>query len=314
VSVGTISNYLNNRKRIADPTRVRIEAAIAELNFVPNTAVRVMRGARSRVIAFLVPDSGNPYFAELLRGIEDVALRHGHVVVMCNTEGRRDRELHYARALAELRVRAAIVVPSASSEEQLAYLVRSGSHVVGLGLGDPMTAHSAVVVDDELGGRLAMAHLIRQGHLRMTYFGGPAADRQIQGRLLGAENALREAGMDMRAVARVDAKTNHPVDRSSAARLVLEARPRPTAVLCANDVLALAVESEALRAGLRIPEDIAIVGYDDIEGASTAPVTLTTIRQPGYELGLRAAEMAMRSPTEALVEAFAPELVIRESA
>ncbi|BDZ52036.1 LacI family transcriptional regulator [Frondihabitans sucicola] len=314
VSVGTISNYLNNRKPIAEPTRLRIESAIEDLRFVPNTAVRVMRGARSRVIAFLVPDSGNPYFAEVLRGIEDVAVQHDHVVVTCNTGGRQDLERHYARTLAELRVRATIVVPSASSGQQLAFLRESGSHVVGLGLGDSATGHSAVVVDDVHGGRLAMTHLLEGGHRDIAYFGGPAAERQISGRLAGCHAAAEEFGVDPARLVRYDAASNLPVDRSAAARQILDARPGPTAVVCANDVLALALEFEALRAGLRVPEDIAIVGYDDIEGASTAPVQLTTIRQPGYELGHLAAEMALRAPEETEIARFTPVLVIRESA
>lgn len=313
VSVGTVSNFLNDRKPIAEPTRERIAAAIDELNFVPNTAVRVMRGARSRVVAFLVPDSGNPYFAELLRGIEDVAVQHGHVVVTCNTNGQRDRELHYARILAELRVRAAIVVPSASSANQLAILRESGCHIVGLGLGDALTGHSAVVVDDVHGGWLAMTHLLERGHRNIAYYGGPAADRQIEGRLGGCAAAATALGLDPGLLVRVDAKTNLPIDRSAAARAILDLEDRPTAVVCANDVLALAMEFEALRAGLRVPEDIAIIGYDDIEGASTAPVRLTTIRQPGYELGHDAAELAMRSPEETEIIQFSPDLIMRES-
>ncbi len=313
VSVGTISNYLNERKPITEPTRLRIEAAIAELNFVPNTAVRVMRGARSRVIAFLVPDSGNPYFAELLRGIEDVAVQHGHVVVMCNTDGEPERERHYAQALAELRVRATIVVPSATSEEQLAFLQDWGSKIVGLGVGDELTGHSAVVVDDFHGGRLAMAHLLERGHRSIAYFGGPGADPQIGGRLSGCLDAMTEAGLDPAGLVRFDSPSSLPVDRSATAELIVRANPRPTAVVCANDVLALALEFEALRAGLSVPGDIAIVGYDDIEGASTAPVQLTTIRQSGYELGHRAAELAMQSPSAVEIVRFTPELVIRES-
>ncbi|GAB3598507.1 LacI family DNA-binding transcriptional regulator [Microbacterium tumbae] len=314
VSVGTISNYLNDRKPIAEPTRARIEAAIAELNFVPNTAVRVMRGARSRVIALLVPDSGNPYFAEMLRGIEDVAVRHGHVVVTCNTDGDPDREEHYAQALAELRVRATIVVPSATSEAQLAFLQDWGSKIVGLGLGDAATGHSAVVVDDHEGGRLAMSHLLDRGHRDIAYFGGPAADPQIEGRLAGCLDAMSSFGLDLGGLRRFDAASNLPADRSAAARTILGAHSRPTAVVCANDVLALALQFEALRAGLRVPADVAMVGYDDIEGASTAPVQLTTVRQPGYELGMRAAELAMEPVNSVEIVRYTPELVVRESA
>src|SRR5665647_1264288 len=121
------------------------------------------------------------------------------------------------------------------------------------------------------------------------------------------ETPFEEFGLDPGRLSRFDAATSLPVDRSAAARMILGARPRPTAVVCANDVLALALQFEALRAGLRVPQDIAMVGYDDIEGASTAPVQLTTIRQSGYDLGYRAAQLAIQPPSVVEIVQFTPE-------
>jgi LacI family transcriptional regulator len=297
VSLGTISNYLNDSKPVSDETRLKIEAAIEKLDFVPNSAVRQLHGHLSHVIAFIVPDGGNPFFQEIAKGIEDVAISERHVVVACNTEGEAAREGHYARALGEMRVRAAIAVASPTTHSMLVRLARTGTRGVVLGPRDP--DFSSVDVDDRAGGRLAMRHVLERGYRNLLFFGGPAAGPQIEGRSAGYADELRAAGRDPGELRRLDALSGSPFDRSLAARAILDLPELPDAVLCANDLLALALEAEAIRAGIRIPEDLAIVGYDDIEGARTAPIPLTTVHAPAYEIGRRAAELAFAGRDEA---------------
>ncbi len=307
VSLGTVSNYLSGKKPISDAMRARIEAAIAELQFVPNAAVRVMQGGRSHVIAFIVPDSGNPFFLEVARGIEDFAIDNGHVVVTCNTEGDLERERHYAKALSEMRVGAVIAVASTSNEPLLSTLQKSGVRVVTLGRQLPGGLFPTIAVDDLRGGFIAMSHVLERGHRRVAFLGAPDAESQIRERFAGCVAAYSDAGLD-------PAELNSPTARSAASRAILALEPRPTAVVCANDVIALALEAEAIRAGLRIPEDLAIVGYDDIEGAAIAPIPLTTVYQPRYDLGHRAAELALSENYPASTEPpFAPSLVVRTS-
>ncbi|MFC5500839.1 LacI family DNA-binding transcriptional regulator [Lysinimonas soli] len=314
VSLGTVSNYLNGNKRISDATRQRIDAAIDELQFVRNAAVRVMQGGRSHVIAFIVPDGGNPFFLEVARGIEDFAIENGRVVVSCNTEGELEREKHYAKALSEMRVEAVIAVASATNEHLLSTLQQSGVRVVTLGRQLPGSPYPAVDVDDLRGGFIAMGHLLERGHRRVAFLGAPEAESQIRARYAGCVAAYTDAGLDASQLLRVDADLNSPTARSAASRAILALDPRPTAIVCANDVIALALEAEAIRAGLRIPADLAIVGYDDIEGAAIAPIPLTTVHQPRYDLGHQAAELAL-SPNYpvATVQPFSPRLVVRES-
>jgi LacI family transcriptional regulator len=159
-------------------------------------------------------------------------------------------------------------------------------------LGPRDSTFSSVDVDDRMGGRLAMRHLVERGYQRLLFFGGPAAGPQIKGRSAGYADELMAAGRDPAELLRLDAASGSPSDRSSAARAILDLPQRPDAVLCANDLLALALEAEAIRAGIRIPDDLAIVGYDDIEGARTAPIPLTTVHAPAYEIGRRAARLA----------------------
>ncbi|MBC7597372.1 MAG: LacI family DNA-binding transcriptional regulator [Kineosporiaceae bacterium] len=293
VSLGTISNYLNENKAVSTVTSQKIEAAIEKLDFVPNSAVRVLHGHLSHVIAFIVPDGGNPFFQEIAKGIEDVAISERHVVVACNTEGTPEREGHYARALGEMRVRAAIAVASPTTHSMLVRLSRTGTRGVVLGPRDPK--FSSVDVDDRTGGRLAMRHVIERGYERLLFFGGPAAGPAIEGRTAGYADELRAAGRDPGELLRLDSASGSPSARSAAARAILDLPDLPDAVLCANDLLALALEAEAIRAGIRIPEDLAIVGYDDIESARTAPIPLTTVHAPAYEIGCRAAQLAFAS-------------------
>ncbi|AQX78937.1 hypothetical protein BWO91_02020 [Plantibacter flavus] len=314
VSIGTMSNYLNGTKPLAESTRKRIDAAIEELQFVPNVAVRVMRGGRSHVIAFIVPDSGNPFFLEVARGIEDVAIAHGHVVVSCNTEGDLERERHYAKALSEMRVSAVIAVASTTNENLLHTLQQSGVRVVTLGSHLPDHPYPAIDVDDYRGGVLAMEHLLERGHRQVAFLGAPEAETQIHERFAGCCAAYKAAGLDPDGILRVDAASNSPRARSAAARAILDRTPRPIAVVCANDVIALALETEALRSGLRIPGEVAIIGYDDIEGAEIAPVSLTTVHQPRYELGHLAAELALSKDYPVVSgELFTPHVVSRSS-
>lgn len=313
VSLGTVSNYLNGNKRVADRTRARIDDAVEKLEFVPNSAVRVLHGHRSHVLAFIVPDGTNPFFREVARGIEDVAVSRGHVVVSCNTEGDPMREQHYVKALSEMRVRAAIAVASPTTDSLLSKIKRTGARAVMLG-SPTADRFSSIVVDDRLGGRLAMEHLLALGRKGVVLLGGPGAAPQIRERLAGYQDAIRAAGSDLIELRRIDAASGSVADRSAAAREVLTLSPTPDAVVCANDMLALALETEAIRAGVRVPDDLAIVGYDDIEPAAAAPIPLTTVHQPQYEIGRRAAELAFAEPDEpATFVSLDPHLVPRWS-
>lgn len=312
LSLGTVSNYLTERKPVSKASRSRIEAAIQELGYVPNTAVRVMRGGRSHAVAFLVPEAANPFFSEVARGIEDVAVERGHAVMVCSTEGDSGRERQYSKVLSEMRVRAVVVFPSVASKELVATLRHSGARVILLGSSGGRGL-SSVTVDDVRGGALAMAHLLELGHRRIAYFGGPRAELQIADRLRGARSMLKKYGLADDLLVRVDTTGTAQAQRLASAREVLAHPFRPTAVMCANDVLALALEVEAVRSGLQVPSDVSLVGYDDIEAAETALVPLTSVHQPHYELGRTAGELAFAESDEGRHVVLKPTLVVRES-
>lgn len=315
VSLGTISNYLNGTKGVSAKTAAAIDAAVAELGFIPNSGARVMRGARSHALGFIIPDTTNPFFIEVARGIEEVAFRAGHVVVTCNTLGDPDREDHYARSLSEMRVMGAIVTGTTATESHLELLASSGAALVVLGVPALNPHMSTVSVDDRLGGRLAMTHLVELGHRDIALVGGPAALAQVSERFDGARSAWTElTGLDVGRLRRVDALGSTPATRMAAADLIAALDPVPTAVLCANDVIALAVSARLAQLGFDVPGDVSVVGYDDVDGAQLAAIPLTTVRQPQYEIGHAAAELLLELASgvdEIRHIEFEPELVVR---
>jgi LacI family transcriptional regulator len=317
VSLGTVSNYLNGTKPVAARTRERIEAAIEQLNFVPNSAGRIVRGGRSHAIGFVVPDAPDPFFAEVGRGIEDVARAAGHVLVACNTDGDFDVELTYVRALAEMRVVGAIVMPNAGSPlRHLEQLSSSGAAIVLLGTDPGEFPACTVTLDDFEGGRLAVQHLIALGHRELLFVGGPGGDRQIRDRIAGARHALETAGLDPDSLQRVDATGASIAARSEIGTRIASMTPRPTGVFCANDSIALAVQGRLQRLGLSVPDDVAIVGFNNIEQTELASTPVTTIATPQYEMGRAAARLLLAESKpghhhERLV--FSPSLIARAS-
>lgn len=315
VSLGTVSNFLNDNKPIAPRTRARIEDAIADLGFVPNRAVKVMRGERAPAIGYVVSDSPDPFFVEVARGVEDVARERGYVLVSCNTQGSREYERTYVTALAEMRVAGAIVMPSFEhSDVPFRALRAAGAGVVVLGEWDGETC--SICGDDHEGGRLAVRHLTSIGHTDILFIGGPGGEHQIEHRFSGAKAAIEEAGLRPEALRRIDARTATISDRDDLANQLLALLPRPTAVFCASDSLALAVLNSLLRQGVSVPDDIAIVGFNDIAAARLSVVPLTTIAIPQYETGRTAARLLLDELEpghrhEQIIQQ--PELVVRAS-
>lgn len=318
VSLGTISNYLNGTKPVSSRSAEAIDAAIQQLGFIPNSGARVMRGARSHAIGFIIPDSTNPFFVEVARGIEEVAFRAGHVVVVCNTLGDPMREDHYARSLSEMRVLGAVVTGTTATESHLQLLASSGAALVVLGAPNLSPSLSTVSLDDESGGFLAMSHLLSLGHREIVLVGGPAAEAQISARFDGARRAWAEVvGATPDGLQRLDVTGRTPAIRMAAADHIVALRQRPTAMFCANDVIALAMSARLAQLGYTVPDDFSVIGYDDIGDAQLAAVPLTTVRQPQYEMGHTAAEMVLALAAAKHVEVrdarFEPGLVVRSS-
>lgn len=309
VSVGTVSNFVSAKKPISPATRARIEAAIRELGWIPNAAVRVLRGGRSPVIGYLIPDSGNPFFIEVAKGIEDIAIAGGGLVVTCNTAGESQREDHFAKSLSEMRVAGAVVTEMSASDQHLERLAASGATVVLLGASQHPRLNT-IFCDDERGGYLAALHLIGRGVRSLAFIGGPGGVPQLRRREGGIARALESAPSI--AYRRLDTHGTSLSTRLAAASTLLQPGRAPDGIICGNDQIALAVLSAAASRGIRVPDDLAVVGYDDTEAASLASIPLTTVRQPSYEMGRLAATLIL-DRAEGSHTVFEPELVVRRS-
>jgi LacI family transcriptional regulator len=316
VSVGTVSNVLNRPDLVSDATRRKVQQAIAELGFVRNESARQLRAGSSRTVGLVVLDITNPFFTDVARGVEDVVNAAGLALILCNSDDRPEKEAAHLAVLAEQRVQGVLITPTAELTPDLEALRARGVPVVLLDRRAPGPDQCAVAVDDVLGGRLAAEHLLERGHRRIAFVGGHSDLPQVQERHTGVESALRETpGAELTVLS--PAELTVAGGREAAGRVVgIPVTRRPTAAICANDLLALGLLQGMVRHGVRVPDEFAIVGYDDIEFAAAAAVPLSSVRKPRQELGRRAAELLLDEGREGHRHeqpVFEPELVVRES-
>lgn len=319
VSLGTVSNVLNRPGMVSPVTRQRVLDAIAELGFVRNDSARQLRAGRSRTVAIVVLDVANPFFTDVVRGAEGVVEEAGGMVVVCNSGEDPARERRHLDVLEEQRVRGVLVTPVRDGRQpRLERFVERGIPVVLVDRGAGSANQCSVAVDDVLGGRMAATHLAERGHRRIAFVGGPLALRQVTDRLDGATAALAEHDV---APPRVVETPHLSVSAGRDAADEITALPpgdRPTAIFCANDLLALGVLQGLIARDMRVPEDVAVIGYDDIEFAAGAAVPLSSVRQPRQELGRTAAQLLMEETGDGRRHqhrhvVFQPELVVRQS-
>jgi LacI family transcriptional regulator len=323
VSAGTVSNVLNRPEIVAPSTRARVREAIAELGFVPNGTARQLRRGRGRVLGLVVLDMSNPFFTDVARGVDGAAGAAGMAVIFCNSASDPAREASYLDLLEEQRVQGVLIAPMGDPSERLLRLRERGILVVLLDRLAQRPDLCSVSVDDLLGGELALRHLIEAGHRRIAFVGGPPELVQVRDRFQGALRAARAAGLAEDCLTPVDTTsidiTAAAAGRDAAGRVLGMPRARrPTAVFCANDMLALGVLQGLTQQRVRVPDDIAIVGYDDIEFAAAAAVPLSSVRQPRQRLGRAAAELLLDEADhperhEHRQMVLTPELVVRES-
>ncbi|ALG09046.1 LacI family DNA-binding transcriptional regulator [Kibdelosporangium phytohabitans] len=319
VSIGTVSNVLNRPDKVAEATRDQVLAAIAELGFVRNSSAAQLRAGTSRSLGLIVLDMANPFFHDVAKGVEDIATELGYAVVLCNSDEQAAREDRYLQVLEEQRVRGVLITPVEVSSERLDALRRRGTPTVLVDRHDPRVNCCSVAVDDVAGGQLAGVHLVARGHRRIAYFTGPLTIRQCADRLEGLRSAVRDAGLDPdTAVDVIELPALKARISYEAARAVFERATDVTAAFCANDLLALGLLRAAVSTGRRVPGDIAIMGYDDIEFAADAAVPLSSIRQPTLHIGRNAAGLLLEEcdypdTHDHQQVMFKPELVVRES-
>ncbi|HEX6542275.1 MAG TPA: LacI family DNA-binding transcriptional regulator [Ktedonobacterales bacterium] len=319
VSLGTVSNVLNHPELVSDETRMRVERTIEELGFVRNGSARHLRVGSTQSIGLMVLDVSNPFFTEVARGAEAAASERGYIVILCNSDNSPLKEKNYLRVLEEQRVAGILIVPVGGEANYRRALRRSGTSIVLLDRVSHEANTCSVSVDDVYGGQLAGQHLLERGHRRIAYIHGPFTSAQYADRLAGLRQAILDAGLDPeRAIVPLAAETDNAHAGAGCVEAFMRLEDRPTAIFCGNDYLAVGVMYELARRRVMIPQDVALIGYDDIDLAPMLAVPLTTIRQPKYELGFAATDLLLdeivnkASHTHRQI-VFRPELIVRQS-
>ena len=256
VSVGTVSNVLNHPGKVSAETAERVQAAIDELGWVRNDAARQLRQGRNGMLGLVVLDVGNPFFTDVAAGVEHVATAHGRVVLLTNSGEDADREARALRMFESQRLEGLLVAPVGDDVARLEAVRARGTRVVLIDRLASTPGFSSVAVDDRLGGRIAVEHLLSVGHRRIGFVGASTDIEQVANRLAGAQSAVdaSAAGDGVRLDAFEAAAMNARAGLKVGEQLVaLDPAKRPTAVFAANDLLALGLLQAFLRGGLSVP-------------------------------------------------------------
>ncbi|MFZ5827369.1 MAG: LacI family DNA-binding transcriptional regulator [Bacillota bacterium] len=315
VAPSTVSRAMTGRGYVSEATREKVLRTIKELNFQPSSAARTLISGRTGTIALVLPDITNPFFPLLARGVEDAARAQGYMVLLCNTDGDHLQEQSYSKLLLEQRVDGVVLSAGSTKNRELWTRLAERLPLVVMDRRMEGAAVDVVLTDNAAGAREATAHLIRLGHRRIGHISGPPDLPTSQDRRLGYEQALRAAGLpvDPCLVKAGDFRYGSGYNRM---RELLD--HGVTAVFAANDMMAIGAMKAIQETGARVPDDVAIVGFDDIEMASMVAPAMTTINQAAYRMGVMAVDMlfqriAGEAPRKPQQKVLRPSLVIRES-
>jgi len=284
VSISTVSHVINNTRAVSDDVRKRVLDIIDEMRYVPSAVARSLKNDKTNTIGVLVPNSSNPYFAELIRWIEDAAFELGYHIILCNAHGGAQKQTAYLRLLMEKRIDGLVLVASGADEEH-ELLLHSHEYVPIIQLDRALPGLDAdlVLAGQEEGAYRATRHLIELGHRAIACVSGPADLPRSRERVGGFLRAMDEAGIVVPDDDIIRGEFNSAGGLAAFASLL--ARPRrPTAVFVTSDLMAIGGLCAASSAGVRVPAELSVVGYDDICAACYASPPLTTIAPPKREM------------------------------
>ncbi|KMN20414.1 LacI family DNA-binding transcriptional regulator [Pseudomonas weihenstephanensis] len=315
ISYTTVSHVLNKTRPVSEPVRLKVEEAIARLDYVPSAVARSLKAKSTATIGLLVANSLNPYFAELARGIEDYCERNNYCVILCNCDDDPDKQRSYLRVLLEKRVDG-LVVASAGGNAGLASGlagVRTPMVIVDRSL-EGIDA-DLVRIDHEQGAYLATRHLLDLGHRAIACIGGPAITSVAHMRKAGYLRALSEAGVTPNDDWMIESDFSCTGGYEAAGRLL--SGDRPSAIFACNDMMGIGVLRAAAERHIRVPEQLSVIGFDDVQMSRYVYPALTTVGQSILQLGETAAQVLLRriaTPQQAVEQLIvAPSIVLRES-
>lgn len=319
VSAATVSNVLNRPEIVAVKTRRKVLASMAALDFVPNRAAATLRQGTNRLVGLVVPDITNPFYAEITRGVTDAADEAGYAIALCVTNDEAAREGRQLAMLAEQRAAGVLMVPISADQTRLRQLHAVGGRLV---LVDRLAAAGegcAAAIDDVQGGQLAVDHLISRGKKRIALINGSLKITQCANRRDGARNAMIKNGRSPDELVEYEVADMSMDEGRQLGHLLADGEP-PDGVFCINDLLAAGLALGLHDRGLQVPNDVAIVGYGDLDPATHGISDLTTVEQPKYDLGRAALRLLLTEIVEPperhrhSTVLYTPTLIIRESA
>ncbi|RWM28434.1 substrate-binding domain-containing protein [Mesorhizobium sp.] len=315
VSVATVSHVMNRTRHVEPETAERVRAAITALRYSPNSLARSLRRGETKTIGLLLPDNSNPFFASVARQIEDAGFVAGYTVILCNSDGSAEKEERYLSVLMAKQIDGLIFAGSSDHARVFSRLLPDVPAVL-LDREIHSVNVDSVLVDHDHGGYLAGRYLVGLGHQKIGVIGGPRDSSSSPARLRGFTRALAEAGLDLPSSSVVDSDYHFAGGRLAMERL-MEQAPDITAVFACNDLMAMGAITALRSRGLRVPDDMSLVGFDDIPYAVTTWPPLTTIAQPVEKIGTRAVSLLLERLSEPTApsrrEVLTPVLVERES-
>ena len=316
VSISTVSRVLNKSSYVKKSTFERVEAVIRELGYSPNHIARSLSKGTTGIIGAILPDISNPFFPALARGIADAAVSRGYTLILCNTDGYAAQEESSVRVLLEKQVDGIVFVAGSSAAVELVLTASKACPVAVIDRQVKGVSCDMVTVDNYRGSFEMTRHLLDTGHKRIAYITGPMHLSTSQERLRGFRDCLAEAGVD-RVPLLFNGDFKYDTGYSFAREIIRMGLDVP-GVYCAHDLMALGAMRCFLDSGLKVPEQVAVAGFDDISMSSLTRPALTTIAQPAYQMGVTAAEFLLErlsngkelAPRSRILE---PVLVIRDS-
>jgi LacI family transcriptional regulator len=316
VSYQTVSRVINNKPYVSAATKQRVQEVIDETGYRPSPIARSLATARSATIGLVVPDISNPYFSAIARGVEQVAYANNYNVLLCNTGEDASRELEVLYTLDERFVDGVIACGLRQEDAPLQQALAQFRGSVLVNRQFPDEKIPAVMVDDVLGGFIATQHLLQLGHTAVAFLAGPITSYSGGRRLQGYKQALAEAGIECQP-GWVQHCPPTVAGGETAAKSMLADHPELSALFCYNDLVAIGALRDCAAFGRRVPDDVAIVGYDGITMSALVSPSLTTCHVPRVGMGSQAASMLLNCINEAANSCdntiVIPELIIRES-
>lgn len=295
VSIATVSRVINNKSEGVGPeTRERILNIIKDMNYYPSRIARGMVTKKSNILGLILPDISNPFFPDLVRGVEDTASNYGYNIILCNTDNNKDKEEAYIRVLKENHV-AGIIFTSVirKKDRNIKLLLESKIPFVLMDRNININNVPKVFTDNISGMYEMISYLIQNGHQSIAYISGPNLNSSTDQRLKGYKMALTDAGIPIDLG--IIKEGNYKMDSGRTCMIeLLKENKKFTAVACANDMMAVGALDVLKDRGIKIPDEISITGYDDILMTTVISPKLTTVAQPKYEMGCIAAELLIK--------------------